>query len=138
MFKTLSRVFPFLSTLFFLSSFSFLSSFALATKNPFLEEALEWAENSSVSTAWQILISFDALFIFCVLAWILYTYCCPQKVWRLWQKVFIFFSMPRKEEDGEAYKSMPSFLENHFKNLKSDKERSKKELFRWMNVEEAK
>ena len=134
--KALSRTFPFLSTLCFLSSLAFLSSFALATKNPFLEETLEWAADPSVSTAWQVVVSFDTFFIFCILVWILYTYCCPERVWRCWQQLFVFFSTSNKEEDCDSSKSIASVLETHFKTLQSKKEPEQKP-FRWMNIEEA-
>ncbi len=135
--KKFLRVFPFFSTLFFLSLSPLLYSSGLATSDPLLEDSLAWTDDSSVSLGWQALISFDALFICCVLAWILYTYCCPQRVWSVWQKLFVFFSTSNKEESREKNKPKPSFLEKHLKTMQP-KGKVESKPFRWMNVEEAK
>jgi hypothetical protein len=39
---------------------------------------------------WSFLASADALLIVCVLSWLLYTYCAPQKTWSIWKKLFLF------------------------------------------------
>ena len=135
--KNLLRVFPFLSILFLLSLSPLLYSSGLATSDPLLEDSLAWADDSSVSIGWQALISFDALFIFCVLVWILYTYCCPQRVWGVWQKLFVFFSVSNREEKPEVFEPRSLFLESQFRALQP-KRKGESKPFRWMNVEEAK
>ncbi|MBY0501644.1 MAG: hypothetical protein K2P93_06550 [Alphaproteobacteria bacterium] len=136
--KNLLRVFPFFSTLFFLSLSPLLYSSGLATSDLLLEDSLAWAEDLPVPIGWQALISFDALFIFCVLAWILYTYCCPQRVWRVWQKLFVFFSTSNKEEKPEVFEPKSLFLESRFRTQQPKRKEDESKPFRWMNVEEVK
>jgi hypothetical protein len=39
---------------------------------------------------WSLLASADAFLIVCVLVWLLYTYCAPQKTWSIWKRLFLF------------------------------------------------
>ncbi|MBY0501752.1 MAG: hypothetical protein K2P93_07110 [Alphaproteobacteria bacterium] len=129
--KNLLRVFPFLSILFLLSFSSVLYASKLATLDPLIEESFEWAEAFSPAS-WQTLISFDTLLIFCALGWILYTYCFPLKVWRLWRKLFVFSSVTDAVENHRTFK----LAKNRF-NASIPNKNNKRKL-RWMHVGEAK
>lgn len=131
MIKNFLRILPFSSIVFLLFLPSPLCSSDLATLDPLLEESHEWKETFNPESS-QILVSFDTLLISCALAWILYTYCFPLKVWKFWRKLFVFFSTSNAVERRKIFK----LAKNHF-NASIPNKNNKRKL-RWMRVEEAK